>query len=415
MLVGFDPTHGLLVEDLLAVEESLHAVVATERELDGQGRRRIDSPDQVVGGVVAGERVVDLAVGPAGLNLPGDGSLQERASEVGTGLETGFRARGGVVGLVEVGGREGADVVPVTECGRGRGRRPAGQPLVESAGQATLLPCRYGIGERFQRGIVLRLGCLEGLGAEVQAGVPKTDLLETAHKSVVIVLWQRVVLVAVAPGTPDRQSQQAGAQGVNDVVELFVAAAFAFLLGLLGGERTGDEKPGGRDGIECRAGFGGALRIGFGQQVTGDLQADEPVVGHVLVERADDEVPILVGVGPVLVEGVSVALGKSHQIQPVAAPAFSVVLAGQQPVDLGGPCRLEVLFRLGQESLLIVGRWREADHVEVDSAEQRGRSRPGIGREPFGSLGSADEPVDVGSNHVSIGDCRRLGFCQRLE
>ncbi|GIS60525.1 MAG: hypothetical protein CM1200mP2_27500 [Planctomycetaceae bacterium] len=152
------------------------------------------------------------------------------------------------------------------------------------------------------------------------------------------------------------------------------------------------------------------FRIGFGQQVTGDLQADEPVVGHVLVERADDEAPGTGRLGPVLVEGVSVALGKSHQIQPVAAPAFSVFfwLASSRSISAAQPPRSPFPPRPG----ISVDR-RELEggrSFEVDSAEQRGRSRPGIGREPFGSLGSADEPVDVGSNHVSIGDCRRLGF-----
>ena len=221
--------------------------------------------------------------------------------------------------------------------------------------------------------------------------------------------------MAVAPCTSDGQAQQAGAQCADDVVELFVAAAFALFLCLLSGEGAGHEEPGGGDRVECASGCGIRLGAGLGQQVACDLQSDELVIGHVLVQGPDHEVSILEGTGPVLVERVAVALGKPHQVQPVPSPAFAVVRTGQQSIDLAGPRRLEVLLGLGQESLLVVGRGWQSDEVEVEPPQQSRRSGPSVGGDTLGRLQRVDEAVDVGADRVTVWDLGRLDVGQGLK
>ena len=56
-------------------------------------------------------------------------------------------------------------------------------------------------------------------------------------------------------------------------------------------------------------------------------EPDEAVVGHVLVEGPDDEVAIVLGVRPVVVLLVAVALGEAGEVEPVPRPALAVVRA----------------------------------------------------------------------------------------
>ncbi len=67
--------------------------------------------------------------------------------------------------------------------------------------------------------------------------------------------------------------------------------------------------------------------------VAGQLLADEPVVGQVVVEGADHVVAILVGVGAeaVLLEAFGFAV--ADDVEPVLGPAFAVAGRGEQAVD----------------------------------------------------------------------------------
>ena len=56
---------------------------------------------------------------------------------------------------------------------------------------------------------------------------------------------------------------------------------------------------------------------GVGQEVAGDLLADEPVVGQVVVEGPDDVVPIAPGVGNIIIPLVPVRLREPDHVQPV--------------------------------------------------------------------------------------------------
>src|SRR5438270_393935 len=67
--------------------------------------------------------------------------------------------------------------------------------------------------------------------------------------------------------------------------------------------------------------------------VARDLEPGETVVGHVLVQGADEEVAIVVGMGTVVVLLVAVTLGVARQVEPVPGPALPIGGRGQQPVD----------------------------------------------------------------------------------
>ena len=59
--------------------------------------------------------------------------------------------------------------------------------------------------------------------------------------------------------------------------------------------------------------------------VAGDLELDEPIVRHVVVEGPDHEVAVVVGVLAVVVLLVAVALGEPRQVEPVPRPALAVM------------------------------------------------------------------------------------------
>ena len=73
----------------------------------------------------------------------------------------------------------------------------------------------------------------------------------------------------------------------------------------------------------------GRLSSPSGELVGGDLLDDEPVVGQVVVERADDlvAVGVRVRVAALLLEDVALGVGVAGDVEPVPAPALAVVRA----------------------------------------------------------------------------------------
>src|SRR4051812_45934049 len=73
-----------------------------------------------------------------------------------------------------------------------------------------------------------------------------------------------------------------------------------------------------------------AIRL---QVISGDLQAHKLIVRHVLVERLDDKIAIVVSTRAIPIELVTAALGKPHGVEPVPSPAFAVMRAGEQTIQ----------------------------------------------------------------------------------
>ena len=74
----------------------------------------------------------------------------------------------------------------------------------------------------------------------------------------------------------------------------------------------------------------------FGEHVTGDLFAEKLVVGLVGVERGDDVIAVVPGVGAKLVALEAVGIGVVRDVEPVARPALAVVRAGEEAVHESG-------------------------------------------------------------------------------
>ena len=102
----------------------------------------------------------------------------------------------------------------------------------------------------------------------------------------VVVEGDGVVLVVVAAGAPDRQTQESTRDGI-DTVEAFVGPGLGSLHGAVIPDSQAEESGAGQQLV---------LVLAL-QQVTGDLSRDEQVVGHVPVEGLDHPVAVAPGIG----------------------------------------------------------------------------------------------------------------------
>src|SRR5262245_38637528 len=121
----------------------------------------------------------------------------------------------------------------------------------------------------------------------------------------------------MAASAADRQPQHSLADRRDHIIQMIVADQFARLGGGLTGEGAGDKESGRRR----------SEKITRLEQVAGYLPACELIVGHILVERLDDEIAIVESVRSILVELVAGAVGKTNYVEPVSCPAFAVALA----------------------------------------------------------------------------------------
>ena len=135
----------------------------------------------------------------------------------------------------------------------------------------------------------------------------------------------------MTPCTGNRQSQQATAEGIDPFIPVVGGDGFDHRLG----------QPGilviGRRGAEVtQCPEISALEIW--QQVGGQLHDQEPVVRQVGVDRFDHPVAVPPPVGMGAIGGLAgrVVFGPAGHVEPVSAPAFTVVPTGQQPVDQAG-------------------------------------------------------------------------------
>src|SRR5579884_4319655 len=102
------------------------------------------------------------------------------------------------------------------------------------------------------------------------------------------------------------------------------------------------------------------------QQIAGQLLDDELIERLVLVQGVDDPIAVFPD-GARRIDAVAVGVGVARQVEPMAAPPFAVVWAGQQPLD-------DALVGIGpfitQEIFYVLWRRRQTDEVEVNTAQQ---------------------------------------------
>ena len=84
------------------------------------------------------------------------------------------------------------------------------------------------------------------------------------------------------------------------------------------------------------------------QEVAGQLLADELVIRHVGIERANEVVAIAPRLNDLRVAFAATGIGIADEVHPVAGEVFAVTRRGQQAVDdLGESVRRDVGFKGG--------------------------------------------------------------------
>ena len=209
--------------------------------------------------------------------------------------------------------------------------------------------------------------------------------LEDGFHRVVVQLRNGIKLVVMAAGAADGEAEQGRARGAHHVVQ-FV------------GPLVGREHRIGRCDLVLRPAHDEA-RGGVGAQlVAAELLLQKGVVGLVGIERFDHPVAIRPGVGPGRVHLEAVALGETHDIEPVPRPAFAVVRRREQPVDEVAIGAIDAAR--GAAGILergnLLGRRRQAHEVERHPADERARVGLGIHGEAGGGEFFGEKGVDRG-------------------
>ena len=153
-----------------------------------------------------------------------------------------------------------------------------------------------------------------------------------------------------------------------------------------------------------------ALGVVVHDQVGGDLQLDEAVVGHVVVESGDDPVAVTVGVGVRLdAEGVRLVLGVAGDVEPVPAPALAVMRTGQHTIDDPGKGVRRMIL---QKRLDFLRSRRQPDQVEAGTADQLAFAGGLHWVQLLGFEASEDEVVDGVPRPGRILDLGQRGFAR---
>ena len=183
-------------------------------------------------------------------------------------------------------------------------------------------------------------------------------VLEEREQAVVVLLRDGVDFVVMAARAIHGEAEECLAGRRYDVVEAVVAGQLA-----VGGFVVPDAEA-------VEAGGNQGVGVGRGKFVTGELLAEEAVVGLVAVEGADDVVAEAPGVGLVAVALVAVALGETHEVEPVAAPLLAIARRVEQAVNQLLPCARRFV---GGKRLHLGGRRGQAGQVVVGAANQFAR------------------------------------------
>ncbi|EDY18868.1 hypothetical protein CfE428DRAFT_3526 [Chthoniobacter flavus Ellin428] len=182
-----------------------------------------------------------------------------------------------------------------------------------------------------------------------------THPLEHRRDRIVVRLRDRIELVIVTTRAAKRETEERARRGAHHVMQ--------FIRALLGGEH----RIGTLHRI-VRAPHNEPGRRIHSKRIASQLLPHEAIVGHIIIEGANNVVAIRPRVRPRPVHFETVALGEPHHIQPVSRPALAVVRERQQAlhelfVSLG--------IRVGNERLDFFRRRRQPQKIETQPANQR--------------------------------------------
>ena len=159
-----------------------------------------------------------------------------------------------------------------------------------------------------------------GIVGGQDVAVAVLDSGEDRFDPIVVSLQHGIELMVVAAGAAYGETEHGRARRAHHVVHLV-------------GPLVGREHRIGRaDLVLWSADDEACGRVGS-EHVAAELLSNKLVIRLVGMKRRDHPVAIGPGVGPDLVHLEAVALGKSHDVEPVPRPALAVVRRGKQPVD----------------------------------------------------------------------------------
>ena len=139
-----------------------------------------------------------------------------------------------------------------------------------------------------------------------------------------------VELVVVAARAVDREALE-GAEHVRHHVVTVEVAGLLLVDGPFSKLDVTDVVPGTCGEHPCGD---DRARVILVEDISSELLCDEVRVGFVLVERADDPVPVRPGVRARLVLVITVGVGVVDDVEPVSCPTFTVAWGREQAVDL---------------------------------------------------------------------------------
>ena len=191
---------------------------------------------------------------------------------------------------------------------------------------------------------------------------------EDRLEAVVVLLGNGIEFVVVTLRTLDSEAVE-GLKGVHHHVVSIQVTGHPSVDFRLGHLLVSDEIPRtGRDEPERLDAVAGERE----NDIACHLLLHESRVGFVLVERADDIIPIRPGVRSRLVFVVAMRLTEVDDVEPMPGPALPIPRRGEQTVD---QAFIRIGCRVRDEELQLVGRGRKTEQIETEAADQRGPIR----------------------------------------
>ena len=150
-------------------------------------------------------------------------------------------------------------------------------------------------------------------------------VVENAGQSVVVGLWNGIVLVVVAARACDGQAEEASGNDVDAIVTFIGSRDFNGAVVVV--PRTETEEARSRSRL---------VADGFIHHVARDLRPHELVIGHVVVKGLNDPVAVQVCIGVIVaalvrsgLETAIVVFSKTRHVEPDASPALAILLRGE--------------------------------------------------------------------------------------
>ena len=223
-------------------------------------------------------------------------------------------------------------------------------------------------------------GAEEGFGATEDAG-----------EGVVIGGGDGIELMVMAAGAGGGEAEE-GPGGEIDLVidEIHFELETIFFVETFGAE--GEEAGGDSEFVAMGGGSGG-------EEITGELFADELIVGFIGIERGDDVIAVTPGVGESEIAFFAGGFGVAGEIEPVAAPAFPELGGGEEAIDERGD---GVWGGIAEEGIEFGLGGGEADEIEGEAADEVAAIGVWGGLEVMGFEVGEDEVIDGGARPSGI-------------